>query len=186
MAHTIATPAAAPVTERISVSTALRRIAACKGRVAALTARVVAANVCKEDDPPAFDLVASLAERESTVYEMLRLQFAVARSNATTKLSNGLFVGEAVRGLAELKSLIDVLKKLPVKSRAVTEEKSQSYEYDMVSEKNVKVTEVTRWHCRMTTTDVAARVDALNEEFAALNALVEASNHETKVDVVKS
>lgn len=169
---------------RMTVSAALRRIKKLKGLISERDARLKEAAVCLEGKEPAFPFAATFEERRKLVDEMIVLQTAVAKSNAVT-LGAGTdkTIATVVRQLDEMKASIKMLKDFPFRTKPREEVVEESREWNDTLDKQVLVRKTLVWLSAMTQVARSEKVEALTDEFEALNNALEVSNHSAFVEI---
>jgi len=173
------------MTERITLATALRRRKNLRGKLAALDARLVAANLYEEKNPPAFAFSVTLEERKATVEQLLKLDVAIDIANTKSLPNGGPVAALAIRQLAEMKSEIALISKLPSQPRDTRVEVTESRDWDhnVNPPRVVSVKKETVFKCEMPVPKQAEVIDRLKAQFEKLNAQLEAFNHETFIEV---
>lgn len=163
-----------------TLSQALRQIAALKGKIKETETRMGRSVVYREEKPPAYQFTALMEQRIKFVDELVKLKTATAMAEARVQLKDGRFLCEAVRELAELRASISFYDHLPVLDQEKVE--VETIETVYVKGELTSVPKTTISLCPFPETKKAAQVDALKEQFATLNAEVEALNHTTVVN----
>jgi hypothetical protein len=169
--------------ETMTVSAALRRIKKVKGLIAERTARANASVVYLEGKEPGFLFNASVEERKMYCRQLVRLQSAVAISNATTKLSDGKTVAEAIRTLDEIKSEVAFFKAMPVKAKHTEVDIEENHEWNPNMTARIRVETKKTWHSALTQEQRAAIVEKLTSLFEVGNNEVEALNNKATIEV---
>lgn len=169
--------------ETMTVSAALRRIKKVKGLIAERTARANASVVYLEGKEPGFQFASSAEERHAFSVQLVTLQSAVAVSNATTKVSNGKTVAEAIRTLDEIKSEVAFYKAMPVKAKDVEVDVEENFEWNPNMTARVRVETKKTWRSALTQEKRAAIVEKLTSQFEKLNNEVEALNNKATIEV---
>ena len=165
---------------KMTVSQGLRAISDLKGKLAKHQEHAQSSVLYYEVAKPAFDFKEETAGIEKVRHEMLRLQTALAVSNATTEIEwkgKKVLVAWAIRYLEELKgekSWVDGLMSVPQASAM-----EDHYQNRYVNNMMTQVNEPRKKICEMPQAEQFKRSQALQEEFNRLNDLVETSNHQT-------
>lgn len=168
--------------EKITVSAALRRIAALKGDLSRLEIRRRGAITYQVASPPAWALVDLEAQMKMARKELIDLKVRLAVTNATATVE---VPGEGARTLisciTEMQEVKGQLANDEVlmgftKPAASFAEKERDYDEDG----KLRWSE-TPMKCDLTSQVLDDRLTALRERFALLNAVVEAANHTVTV-----
>jgi len=162
---------------------ALRQISKLKGRLKEQLERASGAVTHGETQAMAYGFESCREEASATRAELLKLQTALAVSNARAHVewtdSRGktgrLALAFAVRLLAEMKSEIAWLKTL----RVLPQEKVESVSREHDGEKFVRV--VSTSVCHLPEAKRNAAVDALQDDFDRLNDAVNQTNGQTEI-----
>lgn len=161
----------------LTISQGLRQAKKLKGQLAELQNRAFTSVSYKASQKPAFDFADTLAKLESVRAELVSLETRIALANArATVQCDGADVPlvQAVRQLQELKGSIAWLKTLPSRAQTDTTED----EWDFTDDgKRTKLP--VPWKCDLPEADRAAKAEALQAKFDALNDAVERANHTT-------
>lgn len=172
---------------RMTVSAAIRRVKKLKGLIAERDGRLKESAVFLETKVPAFTFNDSFGEREKLVSEMIRLQTAIAESNAKTKISGSApeapSVAWVVRRLDEMKATIKMLKDFPFRAKNREEVVEETREWDETVTKQITVRKTLIWISAMAQAERAKRVEAMTDAFEALNNELEVSNHSTSIEI---
>jgi hypothetical protein len=174
------------MSEKISISAAIRRASRIRGQIKEHSERAKAAACYLETKEPAFPFNASVEERRRLVGDLLRIETAVAKSNASAAdldVSPKVSVLYAIRKLAELKSEISFYRELPVRAKEKDAEVEEVTEYDYSVKEHVRREKKTTYVSAMTQARRAAIVDGLQADFDRLNQVLESHNHSTFVEV---
>jgi len=168
---------------RRTISQGLRHIKRLKGRMGELSVRASASVSYEAGKKPPFDFNATREEVGKVREELVRLEAAVARANATTDIRDGdrtLSLAEAIRRLQEIKAEIAWLSGLTL--RQGTERAFEDAWNDEFHRLVRRPQEVTYESC-LTEPQRVEQVDALRNRFEALNDAVEAANHRTEIQL---
>jgi hypothetical protein len=163
----------------MNINSALRRMSALKGDISRLESRRMVAITYPVDAPPAWPL--DVIENQLSVArtELTHLKVRLAVANATTKVpipgEDERTLVELVIELQELKGQISQLDGLMSLTKASATYTQRSREYDYDSEKTITVD--SEFRCDLTTQVLDARLQALRDRFAKLNAVLESANH---------
>ncbi len=182
-AMTTASANTATSTPAITISQGLRHIKRLKGRMGELSARASASVSYEAGKKPPFDFNATREEVGKVREELVRLEAAVARANATTDIRDGdrtMSLAEAIRRLQEIKAEIAWLSGLTL--RQGTERAFEDAWNDEFHRLVRRPQEVTYESC-LTEPQRVEQVDALRNRFEALNDAVEAANHRTEIQL---
>jgi len=182
-AMTTASANTATSTPATTISQGLRHIKRLKGRMGELSARASASVSYEAGKKPPFDFNATREEVGKVREELVRLEAAVARANATTDIRDGdrtLSLAEAIRRLQEIKAEIAWLSGLTL--RQGTERAFEDAWNDEFHRLVRRPQEVTYESC-LTEPQRVEQVDALRNRFEALNDAVEAANHRTEIQL---
>ncbi len=166
----------------MTIAQALRRIKKLKGRMAELTARAAGSVSHLVDKKPAFDFQATRQEIGTVREELIKLEAAVTRANATAKVEydgRAMTISEAVRRLQEIKAEIAWLAQLSLREGT---EVRQDVDYDALTGRNVVRKIETTFVTALAETQRVAEIDALRDRFERLNDAVESANHRTSVE----
>jgi hypothetical protein len=162
---------------KLTISQALRRVKKLKGKLSELRARGTKSVTFQEGKRPAFSFSSCLEDTQAVRKELIVLETQIAFTNAATTLEwrgELMALAFAIRTLAEYKSEIAWLKSLPVRAEETTEE--ETWEYD---EEAKRVKKITRFTCHLTEDTQVNLMDEIQDNFDALNSLVESMNHQT-------
>ena len=163
--------------ENITLSEALRRIKALKGDIARWSKILPESNTWEEDRAPTYSLPEVLQKLDEAVAELIVLKTALASANASCSLQEAsgesLSLTGAVTRLSELKSRMALLEALPTYSShsALTGSRVEH------SGASGYLTVRFALNCSMTTRERDDQLQKLRDEFAALNARLEAANN---------
>lgn len=167
----------------MTISQALRRIKKLKGKMAELTARGASCVSYAKGEEPKFDFIVTRAEINTVREELVTLEAAVARANATRTIDldgTTMTIAEAVRRLQELKAEMAWLASLSLR-----DDTQRVPEHVWDEEKGRQVTKY-RDVVHVTALTEQARVvelDALRDRFERCNDAVESANHTTPVEL---
>lgn len=167
---------------QMTAGAALRRIKKIKGEIAELDKLIKSSAVFLENKPPPFAINDLLGKRKEKVDEMLDLQTRLHTSNAGASFSfegRTVKVNFAVRALDEIKALISLLQGLPVRDRSPDTEPDRVLEIDPTTRQPFYREAQKIFISPMTKVEQLKAISALNDEFDALNAELEACNHRT-------
>jgi predicted kinase len=170
-------------TVSLTISQGLRRVKKLKGLLAEAQSRACAASTWIEGKEPAFTFEEQRTLRGTHQAEMIRLQAAIARANALTRITveeKEISLAQAVRQLEELKTDLAWLAALNL--RQGTEE-TTDYVYDEGAERNIARTKSTTHKAALTEPKRAAEVQTLRDRFDAINDAVETANHRTAIEL---
>jgi len=178
------------MSDKISISAALRRAKRIKGQIAEQTARATAGAVYVQGKEPAFTFAASIEARKGLVAELLKIEVAIAQANANPPNIGGRIttidgkpVLYAIRKLAELKSEIAFYRALPVRAQVEDVDVEERTDWDDALDKHVRREKKTTHISVITQAKRADHVEKLQLEFETLNAALESHNHSTIVEV---
>jgi hypothetical protein len=170
-------------TPATTISQGLRQIKRLKGRMAELTARAAASVSYEAGKKPPFEFGNTRADLDKVREQLVRLEAAVARANATTDIQHDgrtMSLAEAIRRLQENKAEIAWLAGLTLRQGT---ERTPVNEWDDETHRPVRrLHEVTYETC-LTEPERVAQIDALRNRFEALNDAVEAANHRTPIQL---
>ena len=169
---------------RLNLSQVLSRIAVLKGEVAAWKARTMSSTTWTvsplEDNTPSYEFSDSYQTYILKVTEMTKLKSLLSVANATNYITyKGTpdTLQSAIYALAEVKAQISLLEGLHFLSkRTYTSETSSGYG------ENSKTYKVEN-HSAITSRERDSVVQDMKDEFAALNAVLEAANHGTYIEI---
>jgi hypothetical protein len=169
---------------RLNLSQVLSRISTLKGEVATWKTRMVSSTTWTvsplEDNTPSYEFENSYETYILKVTEMTKLKSLLSVANATNHLiykGTSDTLQSAIYALAEMKAQISLLEGLSFLSkRAYTSESSFGYGE---SSKTYKVENFSA----ITSRERDGVVQDMKNEFAALNAVLEAANHSTYIEL---
>jgi hypothetical protein len=184
--------------KELTISQALRRRRKLKGLISTYTNRIEESLVYDEKKPPTFSYEESSKLMEQAKFELVSLEDAVAFANATHWIP---FKGESVRltwvirALAEIKGDISRYERYKDHSYLLAERKTVQTDdvpdLSQVTETTAISGGILRKHPLKTVTkttissitskECADKIQSLQDEFEALNDLLEAANHGTVV-----
>jgi hypothetical protein len=165
-----------------TVSQALRRTKKLKGRMGELTARATTSVSYLAEKKPAFGFKATRDEMAKVREDLIALETAIAKANATTSIDfdgKPMTLPEAIRRLQEFKSEMVWLSSLTLRNGT---ERHRDTEYDQESGRTKLVTIETTYMSDMDEVERAKELDRLRDHFERLNDLVETANHKTLTD----
>lgn len=169
--------------KELTIAQALRRVKDIKGKVAKHVANAQGSVTHKTKDAPAYAWGDEMRSAETLVEEMIDLQTRIGIANATTSFD---YEGKTrtllwcTKKLAEIKGAIALTENFSVKAHDKTSE--EEFEYVRKEDGTLAHAKVsTEWTCHLPEAQRANRVRLLQEKFAALNDLVETTNHRTIV-----
>jgi uncharacterized coiled-coil protein SlyX len=168
-------------TPATTISQGLRQIKRLKGRMAELTARAAASVSYEAGKKPPFEFGNTRADLDKVREQLVRLEAAVARANATTDIQSEdrtMSLAEAIRRLQEIRAEIAWLTGLTL--RQGTERKYEN-DWDEEAHRHVRRTQEVTYESCLTEPKRAEQIDALRNRFEALNDAVEAANHRTPI-----
>ena len=171
------------MSETLTPSELLRRIAAIKGDIARWTALYRTSNVWSENTPrPAYREGEVRAELDAATEALIKYKTALAVVNATTWIKlpgtgRETPLVEAIFRLAENKSRQTTLEALDTRSDKESTVDQRGYVGDKIETVKVKV------HSALTTRERDDQLRALRAEFAAINALIERTNNTVTVTI---
>lgn len=161
----------------MKLNEALREIARLKGQLAQWDQRLrEAAAAYKSTAPPAYTYDEVVKQRSLCVANLINLKARVAHTNAKTKIQcvdKTITLIEAILLLAELKNEIALYNALP--NHATHDLVMQETTYISGQLQYVEVSKF----AALTTREKDELVSTLEDNFAELNAIVEAANHTT-------
>jgi uncharacterized protein YbjQ (UPF0145 family) len=167
------------MSDKITISQALRKIAKLKGQIGEYRIRACAGVSYRAESKPAFDFKDCMIKATEAQKELLNLQTQIAIANAKTTTSvdgkNIITIAEAVLKLQQMKGDIAWLKTLVARPQTMTEEKIR--EYDENTAKYIMTS--VKWMCDMSESERADAVEYTQKEFDELNDAVERVNHTT-------
>lgn len=164
----------------MTISQALRQVKKLKGELATHKERATRSLSYKEDEPPAFPFKASLEALTAARTELVKLETAIALTNAKTvvKTADGqISLTGAAKSLQALKAQIAWLRELSPKAHPTTVETSSEYSFDAGKHFQAKTT----WKCDMPEAERDAQIAKAQANFDALNDAVERANHSTEI-----
>lgn len=164
-----------------TISQGLRRIKKLKGKMAELTARARECVCYEADQAPTFDFDTVRKDMATTRNELIKLEAAVARANATMEIIFGeerMPLAEAIRRLQETKAEIAFLRELPIRESI---EKRQEDGWDHSIGRSLRNVTTVMWKTHMSKLTRVQEIEALNERFEVLNNAVEEANHRTRL-----
>lgn len=165
----------------ITISAALRRIAALKGESGRLIGRRSKSIVYRVDSPPAWSLEEIETGLSDVRKELLDLKARLAVANATNYVTvegESRTLTSCVTELQELKGQIASDEALLVATKARAEFNVSDTEW---TEDGGRRTVEVAYKCDLTTKVLDERIAALRERFAMINASVEDANHKVTV-----
>jgi hypothetical protein len=168
------------MSNQMTISQALRRIAKLKGQVSEYRNRAYASVSYKAGAKPAFDFQEYISKTAIAQTELLDLQTKIAIANAKTTLvfkDNSITLTEAILTLQRMKGDMVWLKSLSVRPQAETEEKER--DFDDNTQRYI-MTQV-KWVCSLPESERADAVEIIQKGFDDLNDAVERLNHITQV-----
>lgn len=163
----------------MNIAQALRRIKQLKGQMAELTARAASVVSYQQGKEPDFKFGDVRGEIATVREELIRLEAAVARANATTTVEadgKRMTIAEAIRRLQEVKAEKAWLAGLRL--RYGTEETFE-VDYDPETGRPVRRKETVVWVSGLTEPDRVAQLKELQDRFDRINDAVETANHRT-------
>jgi hypothetical protein len=166
-----------------TISQGLRHIKRLKGRMGELTARAAASVSYEAGKKPPFDFNATREEVGEVREQLVCLEAAVARANATTDIQDGdrtMSLAEAIRRLQETKAEIAWLANLNLRQGT---ERGYENEWDDESHRPVRRPHEVTYESCLTEPQRVEQIDALRNRFEALNDAVEAANHRTEIQL---
>jgi len=168
---------------KTTVSQCLRKIAPLKAQLKLYKNHAESAVLYDKKDPQAFEFHAEMNGFTKALSELLRLQTALAVSNATNHIEwegKQVLLAWAVRYLEELKGLKAWVDCLPVSS---SEEKTEeNYVTRYSGGVAASFNEPRTMLCALPEAKRFAMSQKLQEEFNSLNDLVETSNHRVFIE----
>lgn len=184
--------------KKLTIAQALRRRKQLKGAIATHTQRVSEALVYEKKNQPTFSFEDSNNGLRAARFELISIEDAIARKNATTFIE---FKGEkvaltwALRTLSEIKGEIaryETYEHRGLRAQRETEEKTMeaiagqiitTTQPDGSTTREYAKQEVTRiFISNITERERADKMDQLQQEFEVLNDLLEAANHNTVIE----
>jgi hypothetical protein len=165
----------------MTISQALRRINKLKGELKDLDERAAASVSYQEGIAPAFNFRACTEEHGSVTKELITIEAAVAHANAVTDVNYGggkMSLAYAVRQLHNLRGRIKWFKDLDVKTQEKTAVSLTQYDDD-----HKRVTIKVEYVCELPEAKRANVVKGLQQQFDAINELVEQINHKTSISI---
>lgn len=163
----------------MNIAQGLRRIKQLKGQMAELTARAASVVSYQQDKEPDFKFDDVRGEIVTVREELIGLEAAVARANATTIIEvdgKRMTIAEAIRRLQEAKAEKAWLAGLRL--RYGTEETSK-VDYDTETGRPVRRKETVVWVSRLTEPNRVELQRQLQDRFDRVNDAVETANHRT-------
>ncbi len=167
---------------QLTISQGLRRVKKCKGRLAELTARASASVSYEAGKKPSFDFKATRAEVAKVRAELVGLEAAIARANATATVSvdgKSVTLAEAIRWLQEFKAEMAWLPQLVLRTGT---ERTPDVEWDENLGRQVRRSREVVWTSELSEPDRAAELESLRDRFERLNDAVETANHRTPIE----
>lgn len=165
------------MSDKMTISQALRRIKKLKGIIAENTQRASQSVSYTQDKVPAFRFEDCRFLMQESTSEMIMLESRVAVANAANTITaKGVIMPlcTAIRLLQELKGQIAFLKSLHLRSEVV---KSRELDWDESLEKNVYRTVETVFVSDLSEKERDEKIKSLQDEFENLNNAVENANH---------
>jgi hypothetical protein len=169
--------------QTISVAAAIKMVHRIKGDIKEETARAVAAATYIEGKEPAFGFDVSIAERERLVERLVTVETAIAVSNATCQLPDGMPVLRAIREREELKAELAFYQGLSLRVKHEETDIEDTFDYDRKAGEHVKGTKETHWVSSMTQVEKARKIKTLQVKFDTLNDALNDLNHRTTITV---
>jgi hypothetical protein len=168
------------MSDKMTVSQALRRIAKLKGQIGEYRNRAYAGVSYKQDAKPAFQFQDCINKMVAAQKELLDLQTKIAIANSNTNVAASKYtitLTEAIIKLQQMKGDIVWLKTLAVRPQAETEEKEWGYDEDM----SKRMITFVKWICDLPESQRADMIDEVQKQFDELNDAVERMNHITLI-----
>ncbi|MEI7512441.1 MAG: hypothetical protein WCK01_03210 [Candidatus Uhrbacteria bacterium] len=167
----------------LTVSQGLRRVKKLKGLLAEAQTRATQGSTWVEGKEPSFAFEEQRKLRTGFQGEIIRLETAIARANALTRITvegREVTLAQAIRELQELKADLAWLPQLIL--RAGTEESSE-YVYDEVTGRNIPRSKSVTHKAALTEPARVAEIQALRDRFETINDAVETANHRTAIEL---
>lgn len=170
------------MSDKMTISVALRRIKKLKGQMAEHTNRAIQGVSYAQGKAPAFPFQEAVVALNTARNEMLDLESKVAVANAkkTVTAADGskLTLTRAIRQLQELKGQMTFLRSLHLRSDTVRE---REVEWNDEKMQNItRLTEVT-YVSDLSEQDRDREIKLLQDQFETLNNAVEEANHSVLV-----
>lgn len=165
------------MSDKMTIAQALRRIKKLKGIIAESQHRATAGVSYDVTKVPAFRFEESFEAMKAAQTEMIELESKVAYANATNTVTDGdnsVWLVKSIRELQEMKGRIAFLKGLNLRSETV---KDRQTEWDDTEMKHINRVSETTFVADLTEQARDAAVKKIQDEFEALNNLVEDMNH---------
>ncbi len=166
-----------------TIGQGLRLVKKLKGLIAEATQRATASSSWVAGRKPTFDFTEQRTKRGVMQNELVRVEAAIARANATATITTGgvtMTLARAIRELQEIKADLAWLPSLSLRSGL---EEKVEHEYDEEKGRNVLRTKSTTFEAVMSEPDRVVQVQALRDRFEAINDALETANHRTEIEV---
>jgi hypothetical protein len=176
---------------KMTISQAIRRVKDLKGKIAKHQTHAAGSVSYAVKEPPAYAFMAELENAATLGKELLVLQTAIARANATTTINwqaqndqpgsveSDVSLTWAVKRLEEIKGSIKWYEGLIV--AAQPESVTESWEYQNADDDLKRVRIEKQMRCDLPEAKRNEVVQKLQDEFNKLNDVVETANHRTNV-----
>lgn len=164
----------------MTIAQGLRRVKKIKGELAEQLTRAHGAVTYRSDMLPAFEFESSLSKAKELRKELIEMESAIAKANATNTVSvdgHEMSLTQAVRTLKEYKGELAWLETLKGVVRNQTNTFTEESEIDWDSDRTKRVKVRHDWICVMPEAERAKATDKVREQFDTLNNLVEEANH---------
>ena len=167
---------------KISLSTLLRRIAAEKQKLSSIDRKIPASNIYKNKDDLSYELPELLLQRNQATQTLIKYKTILQKANCENQISyhdtldqgsatKTIYLSEAIFLLQELKSEIALLNQINVLAKNEVTQQQQVYNNGKYE------TTTCKSFCFITERERDKRVELLKEQFAAINAAIEAANN---------
>lgn len=167
----------------LTIAQSLRRIKKSKGKMAELTARAAGVVSYEAGKPPNFDFRKLRGDIACVREELVTLEAAVARANATTSIEvdgSRMTIAEAIRRLQELKAEMAWLPLLAL--RCGVEKSYDDIDYDPNTGRQMRKLREVVYASALTEPERVAEIETLRDRFERINDAVERANHVTVVE----
>ncbi|MCC7522270.1 hypothetical protein IT407_00490 [Candidatus Uhrbacteria bacterium] len=168
---------------KMTVGQGLRRIKKLKGLLSEAQQRASSSTTWADDKKPVFDFAEQRKLRADHQAEIVRIETAIARANASTQIDVGerkLYLAHAIREMQELKGDLAWIASLNLRQGVET---TTEYVYDEVKERNLPQTKSVTHTAVMSEPERVKEVQNLRDKLEALNDAVETANHRTLIEV---
>jgi hypothetical protein len=161
---------------KITIARALKLVKRLAGKVAELNERLQGLTVYRDDKPQDFKFEEVLAAHDQAVAELMGLRVQIAIANATTQVE---FEGKSttltglLHEMNETKGRKTLFQNFSLQMRG---DREHTGEFDALGR---AVTKVIPWKLVMTEPERVAKLEELQNRIAALDELIEETNHRT-------